>query len=298
MVTAEQNSGSFRSLYPFASQYFDVEGGRIHYLDEGPRDAPVLLMVHGNPTWSFLFRDLVRAFRHAYRVVVPDHLGCGFSDKPQDFSYTLEAHIQNLTLLVEHLGLKAFTLVLHDWGGAIGMGYAVRRPETVDRFVVFNTAAFPSSEMPWSIALCRLPLFGPLMIRGFNVFARAALWRCIRRRERVTPAVRSGYLTPYNSWRNRVANLRFVQDIPARSSHPSFGLLEHIGNELRQFARRPMLLIFGADDFVFNRSFFEEWKLRFPDAEAHYVEGAGHYVIEDAHERIVPWMDRFLSGAF
>ena len=123
-------------LYPFQSHFLNLGENNLHYLDEGKGDA--ILMVHGNPTWSFYYRNLVLAFRGHYRCVVPDHLGCGFSDKPQDYNYNLENHIQNLSKLVKFLDLKNITLVVHDWGGAIGMGFATRHPELIKRVVAVS----------------------------------------------------------------------------------------------------------------------------------------------------------------
>ena len=287
----------FAAEYPFAPHFFDSGAGRMHYIDEGPREAPCMLMLHGNPTWSFYYRHLVRAFSTTYRVVAPDHLGCGFSDKPPAGPYTLRGHIDRLAGLVDHLGLSNITLVVHDWGGAIGMGYAVEHPERVGRFVVFNTAAFPSKHMPWQIGLCRIPGFGAAAIRGFNAFVRGALATCAVHSERLTPAVRAGYLAPYDSWANRIANLRFVEDIPMSRRHPTHALLSAIGEDIQKFQRHPMLIVWGAKDYVFNDRFYEEWRRRFPNARCQYIADAGHFVVEDAHERIVPWIERFMDEA-
>lgn len=285
----------FQALYPFASHYLRVKGGVMHYLDEGEKSAPVLLMLHGNPTWSFYFRELVHGLSNRFRVIVPDHLGCGLSDKPRDFEYTLEHHIENVETLVRHLGLQQLTLVVHDWGGAIGMGYATRHPRKVDRLVVFNSAAFPSDRIPFSIDICRIPGFGALMIQGLNAFAKVALLRAVHHRERLTPAVKAGYLAPYDSWEHRVANLRFVQDIPMSRGHRSRKTLEEVAGKLESLKDKPMLIVWGAKDFCFNHEFLEEWRRRFPNAEVHEVADAGHYVVEDAHERIILWMRKFLG---
>jgi cis-3-alkyl-4-acyloxetan-2-one decarboxylase len=286
----------YQSVYPFEPNYFSVPAGRIHFVDEGDRDAPVLLMLHGNPTWSFYYRNLITKFCKTHRVVAIDHLGCGLSDKPQRFAYTLANHIEHVEALVNHLQLKDLSLVLHDWGGSIGMGYAVRHPENIARFVLFNTAAFPSRHIPFSINICRIPGFGALAIRGLNAFARAALLRAAHHQDRITPQVRAGYLQPYDSWKNRVAHLRFVQDIPMSPRHPGYALLESIATGLAQFADHPMLIVWGAKDFCFNDHFLDEWRRRFPKARVHYVEDAGHYVVEDAHERISDWMEAFFDG--
>ncbi|MCX7048095.1 MAG: alpha/beta fold hydrolase [Candidatus Sumerlaeota bacterium] len=284
---------AFRDEYPFESHYLEIDGVRYHYLDEGAGEA--ILMLHGNPTWSFYYRKLALGMRDSYRVIVPDHVGCGLSDKPQQYEYRLEQHIANVGRLVEALKLERLNLAVHDWGGAIGFGFALRRPEIVKRFVVFNTAAFLSPNIPWRIAICRTPGFGDLAIRGFNAFARAAIFMACAKRERMTPAVRAGYLAPYNSWANRIATLRFVQDIPMSPRDQSYALMKTIDEQLGRFQNHPMLICWGAKDFCFNDSFLRTWRERFPKARIERFEDAGHYVVEDAHEEIIPLMRRFLS---
>ena len=287
-------TGEFADIYPFQPREIRLGSYRYHYLDEGRGET--LLMLHGNPTWSFYYRNLILGLRGRYRCVVPDHIGCGLSDKPQQYNYTLAQHIKNLEVLCDHLALKDITLVLHDWGGAIGMGYAVRHPERIKRLVLFNTAAFLSDRIPLSISICRLPVLGSIAIRGFNAFAGAAVFRACKHRERMTPKVRAGYLAPYDSYANRIANLRFVQDIPMTPDAPSYSLIESIQSELAQFRNRPVLIAWGKKDFCFTDHFLRRWREYFPDAEVHEIPDAGHYVVEDAHERIVPWMEKFLAG--
>lgn len=284
----------FKSLYPFQSRYLRLDSHRYHYLDEGQGD--VLLMLHGNPTWSFFYRNLVIGLQDKYRCVVPDHMGCGLSDKPQKYDYTLARHIQNLETLVDRLNLRDISLVMHDWGGAIGMGYAVRHPGRVKRLILFNTAAFLSRRIPLSINLCRMPVFGTIAIRCFNAFAGLAVLRACKRRERMTPQVRAGYLAPYDSYANRIANLRFVQDIPMSPKVPSYSLTQSIESQLEKFRDRPVLILWGKLDFCFDDYYLERWRGYFPDAEIHEFPDAGHYVVEDAHERIVPLMRKFLGG--
>lgn len=301
----------WRALYPFESRWLDLDVGldrtrrmdfiRYHYLDEGPRNeasaAPPLVLLHGNPTWSFYYRTLIPGLSERFRVVVPDHIGCGLSDKPQHYPYVLNQHIENLERLIARLNLAHVTLVMHDWGGAIGMGYAARYPENVDRFVVFNTAAFYQPKLPARIKICRVWPFGEIAIRGFNGFARLALRWATVHPERFNPQVRAGYLAPYRTWNNRIAHLRFVQDIPFEKGHRSRQTLAQIEACLPLFRDRPMLIVWGDRDFCFTtRDFLTEWRKRFPQAEVHLIEDAGHYVVEDAHERILPLMRSFLEG--
>lgn len=286
---------TFSSEYPFANHWLNTPHGRVHYVDEGPQDAPAVLLLHGNPTWSFYYRRLIHALRSRYRMIAPDHLGCGLSDKPPAFGYRLRDHIENVERLLDQLVLSGVTLVVHDWGGAIGMGVAVASPDRFAGYTVFNTAAFPSSRIPFSINLCRVPGLGAVLIRGLNGFARAALLRCVVHRERLTPEVRAGYLAPYHDWDSRIAHLRFVQDIPMRLTHPSYDTLARISDGLSRLEEQPMQIIWGGQDFCFDDSFFEEWTRRFPRAKTQYIKDAGHYVVEDAPDRITTWLDGFVS---
>ena len=295
-LAGKSRTPDYRNLYPFESRYRELGAAKMHYVDHGPHTDSPLLMLHGNPTWSFYYRRLIEYFGRSTRVVAPDHIGCGLSDKPEAYTYRLEQHINNLVELVTGLDLWDINLVVHDWGGAIGMGFATRFPERVRRLVVLNTAAFPSDRMPKSIGFCRLPIFGDLAIRGFNVFARAALRWCVVHKDRLDREVRAGYLSPYRNWASRVGNLRFVQDIPMDNGHPSYPQLEQISEQLSGLKEKPMLICWGAQDFVFDDAFLSEWTLRFPNAEVHRFVDAGHYVLEDAHERIIPLIERFLSG--
>ncbi len=277
--------------YPFQPRQLEIDGHTLSYLDEG--QGPVVVMVHGNPSWSYLYRNLVSGLRDRYRCLVPDHLGCGFSDKPADYPYRLSNHIENLEHLLEALGVARCILIVHDWGGAIGMGWAVRHPERVAGVVVLNTAAFRSSRIPLRISLCRWPILGSLLVRGLNGFARAATFMAVTRPMR--PEIAAGFLAPYDNWRHRIAVLRFVEDIPMDSDHPSWATLATVENSLSLLQSCPMLLCWGGRDFCFNDTFFEEWRKRFPAAEAHYFSDAGHYVLEDGMAEILPLIQGFLA---
>lgn len=286
-------SEDWRSLYPFTSHYLSLDALRYHYLDEG--DGSPLLMVHGNPTWSFYWRNLITAFRDQYRVVVPDHIGCGLSDKPQDYPYLLSQHIENLVRLIEHLDLTDITLLVHDWGGAIGLGAALQVPDRVTRIVLFNTGAYPPPFFPIRIRICRTPILGQWAVRKLNLFARAALRMAVNNRDCMTPAVRAGLLAPYDSWENRIAIYRFVADIPTRQQQPTWQRLADIESGLPTLADRPIMAIWGMKDWCFKPACLDLFLKAFPEATVHRLQDAGHYVIEDAHEQIVPLVKSFLS---
>ena len=289
-------------LYPFEPHWLTLPSGhRMHYVDEGPSDAPVVLMLHGNPTWSFYWRRLISALSPTHRVIAPDHIGCGKSDKPGDeaYAYRLEQRVQDIESLVGQLGLHDITLAVHDWGGMIGMGWAHRHPGLVARLVVLNTAAFPmpsTKRLPASLWLARDTKAGALLVRGFNAFARGAT-RLAVTRVRLPKAVRDGLCAPYDSWDHRRAVLRFVQDIPLKESDPSFSIVREVGEHLHQFNDRPVLICWGDRDFVFDDHFLKVWKSALPDAEVHQFPDCGHYVLEDAPAEIEQLVRRFLGVA-
>ena len=278
--------------YPFTPKSITINGHHLSYLDEG--EGPVLVMLHGNPSWSYLYRNLVTRLRDRFRVIVPDHMGCGFSDKPQDYSYTLRSHIDNLTTLLDHLGVERCSLVVHDWGGAIGMGWAIDHQEQVDRICILNTAAFLSHRIPLRINICRIPLLGKLIIQGCNGFAWPATFMAVT--TKMSKEVTAGFVHPYDTWDNRIATHRFVQDIPLQKSHPSWPELSRIDSKLSTLQEKPMLICWGGKDFCFNDHFYDEWQQRFPDAESHYFAAAGHYILEDAFDEVAPLVDKFFSS--
>ncbi len=279
--------------YPFTPKTIVINGHRLSYLDEGK--GPVLVMVHGNPSWSYLYRNLVSRLKDRFRVIVPDHMGCGLSDKPQDYSYTLRSHIDNLTSLLERLGVEQCSLVVHDWGGAIAMGWAVDHLDQVEKICVMNTAAFLSSRIPLRINICRIPVLGKIIVQGLNGFAWPATFMAVTKR--MAKEVAAGFLYPYDSWANRIATHRFVQDIPLNKSHPSWPELARIDKKLINLQGKPMLICWGGKDFCFNDHFYHEWQQRFPESQCHYFPEAGHYVLEDAFAEVAPLVENFFENS-
>jgi haloalkane dehalogenase len=279
--------------YPFLPHFLELDGGRLHYIDEGA--GPVIVMVHGNPTWSYFFRHLISLLKTKYRVIALDHMGCGLSDKPQDYAYCLAQHIENLESLISHLQIDRFSLIVHDWGGAIGVGCAVNHINAVDRIVVMNTAAFRSKHIPLRIQLCRLPVIGEIIVRLFNGFAGPARFMAVKKK--MPDGVAKAYLAPYDNWQNRVAIHRFVRDIPLHPQHRSYAVLAAIENRLAMLrdSKVPLLIIWGGGDFCFDKVFFQEWLRRFPDAENHYFPDGGHYILEDKLEDILPVIKSFFT---
>jgi haloalkane dehalogenase len=283
-----------RAEYPFAPRAFTTpRGARLSYLDEGPRSDDAVLMLHGNPTWSFYYRWLVRELAPRLRCIVPDHIGMGLSEKPEHYPYTLRTRIDDVTALVRSLGLRRVHLVVHDWGGAIGFGFAGENAALVQRLVVLNTAAYVSGDIPGRIALCRAPVVGPLLVRGANGFAWPATWMAMSRRK-LSAIEQRGYLLPYGSWADRVAVNAFVRDIPLEASHPTRPVLAAVEAGLAQFRPRPALIVWGGRDFCFNDRFLARWREFLPAAEVHRLADAGHYVLDDARDEVVPRISGYL----
>ena len=247
--TCAQSHGLAEGLYPFADHWHTLRSGhRQHFVDEGPRQGLTLLMLHGNPTWSFFYRELIKTQSQYYRCVVPDHLGCGWSDKPQNYAYTLGQHIDNVKNLVDSLQLENIVLIVHDWGGAIGMGLARQLGKKLKGIVLLNTAAYVSDRIPQRIALCRLSKIGTFINRQLNGFARAAITMARPKGQKMDNKVAKGFLAPYESYAHRVAIDAFVKDIPIEQHHPSRPMLEQIETSLSQHGQLPRLIFWGEQE--------------------------------------------------
>ncbi len=280
--------------YPFIPKRFSIGPHSLSYVDEGR--GPAVVMVHGNPSWSYLYRNVITALRGEYRCIAPDHIGCGLSDKPGNYPYRLQNHIDNLSRLLDHLQVERCVLVVHDWGGAVGMGWAGANQDRIAGLVVLNSAAFPSPRIPFRIRICRWPLIGSLLVRGMNGFAGPATFMAVE--NSMDTRVREGFLAPYDSWGSRVAIHRFIQDIPMQTRHPSWQALQTIAASLGGLRQKPMLILWGGSDFCFNRPFYEEWRRRFPKAEGRCFEQAGHYVLEDVFPEAMMQVEPFLKSCY
>ena len=300
-----QPHDNWRSLYPFASHELRLDDVGYHYLDEG-RGEP-LLLVHGNPTWSFYWRELILGMRGDYRLIAPDHVGCGLSDKPADYPYRLEQHVANLVALVEHLDLRNVTLVGHDWGGGIGLGAALQVPDRFARFVLLNTAAWVPESIPLRIRVCRTPLLGRLAVQGLNLFARAATWMAVENRRCLSPAAKAGLLAPFDRWSRRTAIYNLVKDIPSpeprqpdgtagQASSGTRSLLHRIEQQLPTLADRPFQFIWGMRDWCFTPACLERFLESLPEADVLRLDEVGHWVMEEAPQQVVTTVRQFLAN--
>lgn len=284
--------------WPYASRQAHVGGRAMAYVDEGT--GPPVLLVHGNPTWSFYYRSLLAALPPlGLRAIAPDHIGMGRSAKPSasDYPHTLEQRVTDLGEFVDGLALnEPLSLVVHDWGGAIALAWAVDHLDRVDKLVVLNTGAFPlphGKTIPWTLQAARLPILGDLMVRRLNAFSRGAL--VLGTARRWLPAeVRSGLLAPYDTPAHRVAVSQFVQDIPLGPGDPAYAVLARTEARL-PLLDRPALVCWGMQDPVFDELVLDHLLSLLPRTQVHRFADAGHYVLEDVPERIVPLVSAFLD---
>jgi haloalkane dehalogenase len=297
-VTPAVATGDYRPLYPFASHYADVNGRRMHYADEG--EGEPLVMLHGNPTWSFYYREIIRALSPTHRCIAPDHIGCGLSDRPADgeYGYRLRDRVDDLERFLAGLDpARPLTLIVHDWGGMIGAAYALRHPERIARLIVLNTAAFLKphwKSLPLALRFVRgVPLLAEPAVLGLNLFARGAAWTGSAKG--LSPDVRRGLLAPYRNPGSRLATLRFVQDIPLSPSDPSYPLAALVDQGLARLSDKPVLICWGERDFVFDLDYLAEWQRRFPRAETHRFPQAGHYILEDEPGAVIACIREFLA---
>jgi pimeloyl-ACP methyl ester carboxylesterase len=294
---------TFEGTWPYEPKWFDSPDGRMHYVDEGPRDGRPVVMVHGNPTWGYLYRNFIGPLVEAgHRTIVPDHLGFGRSDKPDDAElYRVPRHARRLDALLESLDLRDATVVPQDWGGPIGLSWAVAHPERVSGLFILNTYAHRPPRkvpLPLPLRLFRTPGVGEVMVKGLGLFHRVFLFRAgVRHPERLTADVKRAYLAPHPTWSSRTAVLVFPREIPAGPSGPVADLTGELEHGLeRHFRDRPVEILWAMKDPAFTPQVLEQlWLKTFPDAKVTRLEDAGHYLQEDAHEAIVPKLLDFLG---
>jgi pimeloyl-ACP methyl ester carboxylesterase len=252
---------TFDGTWPYEPRWFHSPDGRLHYVDEGPREGRPVVMVHGNPTWGYLYRNFIPPLVEAgYRVIVLDLLGAGRSDKPDRAEvYTIRRHAERTEQLLESLDLRDATLVPHDWG-MNSLYWAIHHPERLRGLFILNTIAH---------------------------------------RDRLTPQIERAYLAPNPTVASRTGVLVFLREIPTGPSDP----VSHFWGELedgleRHFRDKPVGIAWGMKDAAFTPAVLEElWLGTFPHAVVTRVPDAGHFVQEDAYERVVPALLDHLGNA-
>ena len=288
---------TFDGTFPFAPHYYDINGFQMHFVDEGKGE--LIVMVHGDPSWGYLYRKFIPALSRRHRCIVPDHMGMGKSGVPQEpHLYRLEHHIANLENLLLHLDIHNSTLVLHDWGGPVGLGFATRHPERITRLVLMNTWAFapwPGGPFPRLLDMIRSAR-GEKFVLEKNGYLEPALLGTTFHTENLTQVVMDAYRAPFPTPESRLAMVCWSRDIPVSETDLSYAEMKRIEQHLRHFANTPILLVWGMKDPVLAEPVLRMWQHIYPHTTTHEIEDASHFLQEDAPERIISWIEEFLDA--
>lgn len=281
-----------RDAYPFRSRFLPLPSGRVHYLDEGPRDAETLVFVHGTPSWSFEYRHLIRALSATRRCIALDHLGFGLSERPASFGYRPEDHAGVFAAFVEALGLERFTLVVHDFGGPIALPFATAHPERIARLVVLNSFMWPFDE-PSLVKQARFAggAIGRFLYRYLNFSLRVLMPFAYSDRRRLTPAIHAQYLAPFRDGTSRVRVLWGL----ARALLGSAPHYAALWGARARLAEIPALVLWGSGDRAFPTSYAERWREALPQAELRLLAHAGHWPHEEAPDAVLDELRLFLQ---
>lgn len=277
--------------YPFEPKYFETSAGKMHYVDEGT-GAPIVF-VHGNPSWSFEFRKLISSLSRKYRCIAPDHIGFGLSDKPREWSYLPRDHAENFEGLTESLDLDGITLVVGDWGGPIGLSYAIAHPEKMKNLVITNTWLWPANKDPYYIAFSAF-MGGPvgrLLIKRYNFFAGALLKAIYGDRSKLTPEIHRNYLEPLSEPAERRGCWTFPKQIVG-----STDWLKSLWQKREVLDGKTILFAWGMKDLAFREKELNRWTKSFPQARAIRYEDAGHFVAEEKPAELVVAIEELLEN--
>jgi pimeloyl-ACP methyl ester carboxylesterase len=280
-------AGDFEGTFPFEPRWVDAGEVRLHYVDEGPRDAAAILFVHGNPTWSYLWRRPVAALSgRGRRCVAFDHMGFGRSDKPPQLSrYTLRVHIDNALALIDELDLKDVVLVAHDWGGPVGLGALLERRERLSGLVLMNTWAWElPSFLPPFVREFRAEGLGEILALGGNLFVESIPGGMAQRD--TDPVMMDAYRAPFPDYWSRIGALAFQRDIPLTERDRSAPLMGRIHEGLQELDV-PVTLVWGMRDRVFQPVFLDQWRALFPGARVVELGDAAHFVPEDRPDAVI-----------
>jgi len=282
---------TFDGTFPFTPHFMDVYGFNMHYVDEGPADGEVIVCLHGMPTWGYLYREFITALSNEYRVIVPDHMGFGKTDVPENLPFTMQWHVMNLERFLLTLDVRDITLVVHDWGGPIGFGFAVDHPDLVKRIVILNTSVGVMREgtKPWYASIPNYNDFFGHMGDNIERLLKMGMYHP----ENLTPVMVKAYAAPFPDVFYCAGPLAFPKDIPIGSDHWSTEAMMHVRNNLDKLAGKPMIAIWGMQDIVFPPPVIDRWKRFYPDLEVHPIEDAAHFLQEDNPAEVIEAIKTF-----
>ncbi len=268
-------------LFPFESRFLEVNGAKVHYIDEG--EGPVFLALHGNPTWSFLYRHIVAGLKDRFRCVALDYPGFGLSTAPAGYRYTIAEHARVVEAFVDELGLRDITVMVQDWGGPIGFWVATHHPEWFRAFVIGNTWAWPVNDLNTRVFSTTLGSrgLGGLLVRRADLFVNVFMKAGIKRRK-LSPAEWDMYKKPHPTPASREP----VHVMP-REILKAHELLADIEQGLPGVADKPALIVWADKDPAFKTPQRSRWERTFPNHRTHILRGASHYIQEDAPDEIL-----------
>lgn len=275
--------------YPFTPQQFSLPMGQMSYVDEGAGEP--IVMVHGNPTWSFVYRSLIRQLHGRYRCIAMDHIGFGLSDKPYDWSYRPQAHAANLQTFLDALDLTGITLVVQDWGGPIGLSYAINNPEKIKRLVILNTWLWPVNDDWYFRGFSGFMggVVGRFLIRNFNFFAKVVVRMAYGDKSKLTPHIHAHYLKPLPTTQSRKGSWVFPREIIA-----STDWLAQLWQKRANLTDKPTMLAWGMKDIAFREKELNRWATVFPQAQVIRYADAGHYVQDEKGSELASQIELFM----
>lgn len=284
--------------YPFERNYYvRPDGLALQYVDEGK--GPAVVMAHGNPTWSFFFRNMINDLSSDHRCLVPDHMGMGLSSRPtaEEYGFRLEDRVADMEALMDHWNIDGpVHFVVHDWGGPIALSWAAAHPERVASVTIMNSGTRIPDGYHLPVKLGLFKYAGPLgqylakdlglFVNGTAVFGASTP---------LSREAKDGLTAPYRTPESRLGIARFVADIPLDPIHPSYACLGRIDRNVgTALANKPISLVWGLEDFVFTRTVYLDWRKRFPQAEGLVLPEAGHYLLEDDPQRVCSFVRKFI----
>lgn len=278
------------TIYPFANKYIEIDGQTMHYVDEGQGETVVF--VHGTPSWSFEWRHLIKELSTSFHCIAPDHIGFGLSDKPKEYNYTSAQHAQNLEAFILKMGLKNITLIVHDFGGPIGLSYAIKYPENIKQLVIFNSWLWDSRAMESykkNIGILKSPLV-PFLYKYLNFSARYAIPMSFGNKNLLTKNMHQMYIKPFGSSVERLGTLGFVKSL--LNEQPWF---ESLWQQAGTISNKPTLFIWGIADAFITEDYLHVFKQKFTNSTAIQLPGVGHFPQEEAVDRVGEAVNGFLQ---
>lgn len=275
--------------FPFNSKHFELPMGRMHYIDEGNSDHSIV-MVHGNPAWSFTYRRLIACLSIKYRCIALDHIGFGLSDKPEKWDFLPESHAENFEKLLNHLDVKSITLIVGDWGGPIGLSYAVNHSERVKSIIITNTWMWSVKGVFHYEMFSRFMggIIGRILIRKYNFFVKVLMKKMFR--TEIAPHVHQHYIEPLIKPEDRKGCWVFPKQIIGSSNW-----LSSLWEKRDTFANKPSMIVWGNKDIAFRDIELNEWKKMLRNVDVHEYDNVGHFVQEELADDMCPLVEEHLE---